>query len=93
MHHVYKSIDHSWGLACDSHLPVVQAGNLRIFVFLELRRIIAGAAVGVVVARRDFVHLFATETAGHSRTEDYQQTRYQNHPTTALLASKSRPLV
>jgi hypothetical protein len=80
--------------ACDdSHLPMVQAGNLRIFVFLELRRVTAGAAVGVVVARRDFVHLFATETAGHSRTEDYQQTGYQNHPTTALLVSKSRPLV
>jgi hypothetical protein len=75
-------------LACDdSHLPVVQAGNLRIFVFSELRRIAAGAALGVVVARGGFVHLFATETAGLSRTEDYQQTRYQNHPATALLVS------
>jgi hypothetical protein len=51
---------------------VVQPGNLRIFVFLELRRITLRAAVGVVVARRDFVHFFATETAGHSRSEDYQ---------------------
>jgi hypothetical protein len=58
---------------------MVQAGNLRIFVFLELRRVTARAAVGVVVARRDFVHLFATETPSHSRTEDYQQTGYQNH--------------
>ena len=81
-------------LACDdSHLPVVRAGNPGIFVFLELRRVTAGAAVGVVVERRGLAHLCATETAGHSRTEDYQQTRYQNHPTTALLVSKSRPLV
>jgi hypothetical protein len=71
---------------------VVQAGNLRIFVFLELRRVTAGAAVGVVVARRGFVHLFATETASHSRTEDYQQDGYKNHPTDALLVSRARPL-
>jgi hypothetical protein len=67
------------------HLPVVQAGNLRIFVFSELRRVTAGAAVGVVVERRGLAHLCATETAGHSRTEDYQQDGYENHPTDALL--------
>jgi hypothetical protein len=55
---------------------VVQAGKLKIFVFLELRRVTAGAAVGVVVARGGFVHIFATEAAGHSRTEDYQRSGY-----------------
>jgi hypothetical protein len=71
---------------------VVQAGNLRILVFSELRRVTAGAVVGAVVARRGFAHLFATETAGHSRTEDYQQDGYENHPTDALLVSRARPL-
>src|SRR5579862_5818823 len=28
----------------------------------------------------------------HDRTEDYQQTGYQNHPTDALLVSRTRPL-
>jgi hypothetical protein len=80
-------------IACDdSHLPVVQARNLRIFVFSELRRVTARAAVRVVVARRGFVHLFATKTASHSRTEDYQQNRYKNHLTDALLVSRARPL-
>ena len=79
--------------ACDdSHFPVVQAGNLRIFVFSELRRVTAGAAVGVVVEHRGLAHLCATETAGYSRTEDYQQDGYENHPTDALLVSRARPL-
>jgi len=38
-------------MACDdSHLPVVQAGNLIVFVRSELRRVTAGADVGVVEA-------------------------------------------
>jgi hypothetical protein len=57
----------------DSHLLVVQAGDLRILVFLKLRRVTTGAAVWVVVARRGFVYPFVTETVGHGRTEDYQQ--------------------
>jgi hypothetical protein len=71
---------------------VVQARNLRILVFSELRRVTARATVRVVVACRGFVYLFATETAGHSRTEDYQQNGYKNHPTDALLMSRARPL-
>jgi hypothetical protein len=43
--------------ACnDSHLPVVQAGNLIVFIRSELRRVTAGAVVGVVEAHWGLAH-------------------------------------